>query len=123
MTVAVSATDDTAQYSDPVSVTISGGDIDSTSLSFVTTSLAAGLSLSAASCAAGAPPVDCEWTVSGNITEGPGVYAVTVTVTDDGELTDTTLLSALATFEITVEQKDAQSVKETVARGNLQVHP
>jgi hypothetical protein len=109
----VSANDDTAQYSDPVLVTISAGDIDSTSLSIMTTALPAGLSLSGPTCTdnAAAPPsgVDCTWTVGGNVTAAPGDYSVTATVTDNGELSDTTLLSASTPFVITVEQEDVRS--------------
>jgi hypothetical protein len=106
--VSASPAAQTVQYSDAALVTISGDDIDSTSLSIVTTALPAGLSLSSPSCAPGAPPVDCEWTVGGDITEGPGVYSVTVTITDDGEA-GSPALSAQTTFEITVEQEDALS--------------
>ncbi len=105
-TVSASPAAQMVQYSDAVLVTISGDDIDSTSLSIVTTALPAGLSLSSPSCAPGAPPVDCEWTVSGDITEGPGVYSVTVTLTDDGEA-GSPALSVETSFEITVEQEDA----------------
>ena len=109
----VSADDKSVQYSDPVSVTISGSDIDSTSLSIATAALPAGLSLSAANCAENVafPPggLDCTWTVSGNVTAAPGVYPVEVTVTDNGELGTPALTSETATFEITVEREDARS--------------
>ena len=109
----VSADDKSVQYSDPVSVTISGSDIDSTSLSIATAALPAGLSLSAANCAENVafPPggLDCTWTVSGNVTAAPGVYPVEVTVTENGELGTPALTSETATFEITVEREDARS--------------
>jgi VCBS repeat-containing protein len=98
-----------AQYSDPLSVTISGDDVDSTALSIVTSTLPAGLSLSAANCAVGSPPVDCEWTISGNVEASPGVYSVTATVTDNGEATDATPQSTSTTFEITVDPEDARA--------------
>ena len=100
----------TVQYSDPVAgVTLTGTDVDSLSLTIITTEwtkdggtaqagLPAGLSLSAANCVAGAPPVSCTWAVTGNIQEGPGAYDVTVSLLDDGELTDTTQLGASTTF-------------------------
>jgi hypothetical protein len=99
----------TVQYSDPALITLSGDDIDSTTLSVVTTALPAGLRLGAPNCDAGAPPVDCEWTISGIVEAGPGTYPVTATVTDDGELSDATQLSSAVTFDIVVVQEDARS--------------
>jgi hypothetical protein len=99
----------TVQYSDPALITLSGDDIDSTRLSIVTTALPAGLTLGMPNCDAGAPPVDCEWTISGIVEAGPGTYPVTATVTDDGELSDTTRLSSSVTFDIVVIQEDARS--------------
>jgi PKD repeat protein len=99
----------TVQYSDPVALTISGDDIDSTALSISASGLPAGLSIGTPVCASGAPPVDCDWPIDGTVQAGPGTYTVSVTVTDNGELTDTTPLSATTTFDIVVVQEDARS--------------
>lgn len=109
----VGADDVSAQYSDPVLVTIAASDIDSTNLVISTTALPAGLSLSAGSCDADPadPPggLSCTWTVSGNVTAAPGTYPVTATVTDNGELSDSTHLSAQTIFNIVVLGEDARS--------------
>jgi VCBS repeat-containing protein len=96
------------QYSDPVSVTISAGDVDSSTLSVSTTALPTGLSLGAAGCIAGAPPAGCSWTISGNIQDAPGTYPVTVTITDNGDL-GTPAKTTATTFNIVVVAEDTGS--------------
>lgn len=108
-TVAATPVAVSVQYSDPVMVTISSNDIDSTTLTSVTSQLPEGLELSSAICMPDAPPLNCEWTISGNITERPGNYAVTVSTTDNGELTDSNALSASTTVVFTVSNEDARS--------------
>ena len=107
-TVLASPATQDVQYSDPVSVTISADDVDSSSLSVSTTALPSGLSLGAATCATGAPPADCGWTISGNVQDGPGTYPVTVTVTDNGEL-GTPAKATSVTFDIVVVKEGAHS--------------
>lgn len=96
----------TVQYSDALSpdVTISASDVDSqgSDLTANAVGLPTGLSLAIASTSgAGVLPGIRTWTVAGNVTDVPGSYPVTVTVTDDRGLVGTT------SFTIVVTQEDA----------------
>jgi hypothetical protein len=94
----------TVQYSDALdpTVTVTATDEDSlgSALSATASGLPAGLSLTAATTSTlGALPGTRTWTVDGNVTDAPGSYPVTVSVTDDTGITRTTSFTILVTPE------------------------
>jgi hypothetical protein len=98
----------TVQYSDALdpTVTIAATDADSagSALSAAASGLPEGLSLVTATTSAGASlPGTRTWTVEGNVTDAPGTYPVTVSVTDDTDITRST------SFTIEVAPEDARS--------------
>ena len=102
----VTTTNRSVQYSDGISplVVVSATDEDSpgSALSASATGLPAGLSLSVVSTSSGSTlPGTRSWTLAGTTTAAPGVYPVSVTVTDD------TGGSTTAGLTITVTREDA----------------
>ncbi|HXV34247.1 MAG TPA: M12 family metallo-peptidase [Gaiellaceae bacterium] len=101
--------DRTVQYSDGLggAVVVSATDDDSegSTLSASATGLPAGLTLAvSATSGAGVLPGTRSWTLAGNVTAAPGIYPVSVTVTDG------TGGSSTASFTVTVTQEDAAAV-------------
>jgi hypothetical protein len=105
----VTTFDRTVQYSDGLggAVVASATDEDSfgSALSAVASGVPAGLTLAVASTSPdGTLPGTRAWTLTGNVTAAPGLYPVSVTVTDS------TGGSATASFTVTVTQEDAAAV-------------
>jgi hypothetical protein len=101
------------QYSDAIQgVTVTGVDIDSTSLTASSTfkkdggspqaGLPNGLTMGAASCSTSSGTTTCTWLVSGRALAEPGTYVVTTTVSD-GALSSSTM------FTINVTQEDGRA--------------
>lgn len=102
----VTTTSPTVQYSDGTGSTVVVSAIDEDSfgsaLSAVATGLPAGLSLAVASTSPdGTLPGTRTWRLAGNVTAAPGIYPVSVVVTDEtGGVTN-------ASLTVTVTQEDA----------------
>lgn len=101
------------QYSDAIqNVSVTGSDVDSNPLTASTTftkdggapqsGLPGNLSLSTANCTPSGDGTSCLWTISGRANVAPGLYGITVTVSD-GSLQTTTTVS------IDVDQEDARA--------------
>ncbi len=102
----VTAVDQTVDYSDsvPAAAVVSATDDDSpgSALAAVASGLPAGLTLAVHSTSAGSTlPGTRTWSLAGNVTAAPGVYPVSVTVTDETGGVGT------ASFTVTVTQEDA----------------
>jgi hypothetical protein len=105
----VTTVDRTVQYSDGLggATVVSATDADSegSALTAAATGLPAGLTLAVSSTSgAGVVPGTRTWTLAGTVTAAPGLYPVSVTVTDD------TGGSTTASFTVTVTQEDAAPV-------------
>jgi reprolysin-like metallo-peptidase family M12B/putative Ig domain-containing protein len=108
--------DRSVQYSDGLggATVVSATDADSegSTLSAVATGVPAGLTLAVSSTsAAGVLPGTRTWTLAGNVTAAPGVYPVSITVTDGSGGSST------ASFTVTVLQENAAptSVGDAIA--------
>jgi hypothetical protein len=102
----LTTTDRTVQYSDGIApaVVVSATDDDSpgSALTASASGLPAGLTLAVVSTSADdVRPGTRSWTLAGNVTAAPGVYPVSVTVSDD------TGGSSTASFTVTVTQENA----------------